>query len=96
MKGRVKRVRIEPQPPGAYSQPHLFKRRVVAIFLEAHLAAISIGQDWIDVRGVLEKQRGRLSLAQIYDELTPLVALKEQPEIVERLRGLVEKVAATP
>jgi hypothetical protein len=61
-----------------------------------HKCFASRDQDWIDVRGVLEKQRGKLSLAQIYGELTPLVALKEQPEIVERLRGLLEKVAATP
>ena len=64
--------------------------------LVVHKCFASRDQDWIDVRGVLEKQRGKLSLAQIYDELTPLVALKEQPEIVERLRGLVEKVAAAP
>ena len=49
-------------------------------------------QDWVDVRNVLEKQRGKLKLAQIYEELTPLAELKEQPEIVDRLRNLIAKV----
>ena len=49
-------------------------------------------QDWVEVRNVLEKQRGKLKLAQIYEELTPLVEFKEQRDIIARLRNLVGKV----
>ena len=45
-------------------------------------------QDWIDVEGVIIRQGNRLHNELILEELTPLVELKEEPEILERLRFL--------
>lgn len=60
--------------------------------LVVHKSFASRDQDWVDVRNVLEKQRGKLNFPQIYEELTPLAELKDAPDIVERLRKLVAKV----
>jgi hypothetical protein len=42
-------------------------------------------QDWIDVEGVIIRQGNLLHHELILAELTPLVELKEEPEILERL-----------
>lgn len=67
-------------------------RTCIAEDLVVHKCFASREQDWIDVRNVLEKQRGKLRVAQIYEELTPLAELKAQPDIVDRLRNLLGKV----
>jgi len=64
--------------------------------LVVHKCFASRDQDWIDVRNVLERQRGKLNLAQIYEELAPLAQLKEQPEILDRLRQIIAKVVREP
>jgi hypothetical protein len=48
-------------------------------------------QDWIDIEGVLIRQHGKLDWKYIYTQLTPLVELKEHPEILEQLRGRERK-----
>ncbi len=45
-------------------------------------------QDWIDIEGVLIRQRGALDWTYIYQNLEPLASLKEAPELVVRLRAL--------
>jgi hypothetical protein len=42
-------------------------------------------QDWIDVRGILMRQKGKLDWDDILRELSPLCELKEAPEIVDQL-----------
>ena len=48
-------------------------------------------KDWLDVDGVILRQAGQLDAALIWRELNPLVELKEEPEIGERLRKLLSR-----
>lgn len=46
-------------------------------------------QDWLDVRGILIRQKSRpLDWAHIRRQLKPLARAKEKPELVERLESL--------
>lgn len=54
-------------------------------------AFASRDRDWIDIQGVLIRQHGRLDWHYIQAQLTPLVELKEEPEILQRLETLHEK-----
>ncbi len=45
------------------------------------------GKDWSDIQGVLIKQT-KLDWEYIYEQLTPLVELKEAPEILTKLNNL--------
>ena len=47
-------------------------------------------QDWLDVRGILQRQGPRLNVNLIFQELGPLLQLKEAPEIEDRLRKMIE------
>lgn len=42
-------------------------------------------KDWVDVDGVLIRQAGRIDWTYVRTHLSPLVALKEEPEILTRL-----------
>ena len=47
--------------------------------------------DWNDVKGIIIRQGNEnLDWSYVFQHLTPLAALKEQPEIVSRLRTLAE------
>lgn len=48
-------------------------------------------QDWIDIEGILIRQRGRLDWGYVYANLEPLAELKESPDLVTRLRGLEQQ-----
>ncbi|MEX1026837.1 MAG: DUF6036 family nucleotidyltransferase [Candidatus Paceibacterota bacterium] len=48
-------------------------------------------QDWIDVEKVIIRQGEKLDRELIIEELTPLVELKEEPEILSHLNALFEK-----
>lgn len=48
-------------------------------------------QDWIDVEKVIIRQGEKLDHQLILEELTPLVELKEEPEILTHLNELFEK-----
>jgi hypothetical protein len=48
-------------------------------------------QDWIDIRNVLIRQGNRLDRELIERELSPLVELKEEPEILTQLIGLFQR-----
>jgi hypothetical protein len=43
------------------------------------------GQDWVDVERIVVRQTGRLDWTYIQQQLAPLVELKGEPEILERL-----------
>jgi len=45
-------------------------------------------KDWVDLEGMVIRQAGRLDWAYVESQLHPLVALKEEPEILERLAAL--------
>lgn len=53
-------------------------------------AFASRDQDWIDVKNVLIRQAAKLDRDLIRQELAPLVALKEEPEILKRLEALFQ------
>ena len=59
--------------------------------LIVHKAFADRPLDWIDIEGVIMRQGAALKTVQILKELQPLAALKEQPEIVNRLRQLLKK-----
>lgn len=59
--------------------------------LVVHKAFAARDQDWADVDSVLMRQGAGLDIRQIFSELQPLVALKEEPEILDRLRALLRK-----
>ncbi len=44
--------------------------------------------DWHDIKGILIRQQGKLDLRLVGEELPPLVALKEEPEILARWEAL--------
>ncbi len=48
-------------------------------------------RDWIDVEGILLRQQGRLDLELVFSELTLLSEAKESPEIVHKLRFLIDR-----
>lgn len=45
-------------------------------------------KDWVDLEGIVIRQEGRLDWVYVESHLYPLVALKEEPEILERLAAL--------
>jgi hypothetical protein len=51
------------------------------------------GQDWLDVEGVLVRQKGLLDWDYILSELTPLAKLKEAPIILTRLQQLRREIS---
>jgi hypothetical protein len=55
-------------------------------------AFASRDQDWIDVKNVLVRQAAKIDRNLIREELKPLVALKEEPEIIERLEALFQVI----
>jgi hypothetical protein len=52
--------------------------------------------DWNDVRGILVRQGiGNLDWPLIWNELTPLAEVKEEPGILSKLRSLKDEISAT-
>jgi len=49
-------------------------------------------RDWEDVRGILVRQGARLKRDVVLQRLTPLVEIKEEPEILDKLRNLLREV----
>jgi hypothetical protein len=56
--------------------------------LVVHKAFADRPQDWLDIESILLRQHGRINWELIWEELTPLTALKEDPAILDRLRRL--------
>ena len=57
--------------------------------LVVHKAFAGRDKDWLDVRGIVQRQR-RLDRALIWSELIPLLELKEDVDAEARLRGLLD------
>lgn len=57
--------------------------------LIVHKSFAARGQDWVDVERIIQRQGERLNVELIIEELEPLVALKEQPEIMTQLERLL-------
>ncbi len=47
-------------------------------------------QDWIDIEGIARRQSQRLNVEMIWQELIPLLGLKEDEEAAPRLRQLLK------
>jgi hypothetical protein len=50
-------------------------------------------QDWVDIEGVILKQRGVLQWGQIRSELGELAALKGEPELMDELERVANRAA---
>ena len=57
--------------------------------LVVHKAFANRAQDWADIERVLMRQMKRLNIHLVFEELRPLLQLKEEPEIEERLRKMI-------
>jgi hypothetical protein len=57
--------------------------------LIVHKSFAARGQDWVDVERIIQRQGEKLNVDLILEELEPLVALKEQPEIITQLKRLL-------
>ena len=49
-------------------------------------------QDWVDIRGILIRQKLHLARGAIINRLSPLVELKEEPQILDRLQELYREI----
>ncbi len=70
---------------------HSAIRTCCAEDLIVHKAFASRDRDWLDVDTILMRQGAKLDTALIFRELEPLVELKEEPGILEKLRTLMRK-----
>jgi hypothetical protein len=59
--------------------------------LIVHKAFAARPQDWVDVEGVLLKQRGQLRWQQIWSDLATLAELKGEPELLDELRRIITR-----
>jgi len=59
--------------------------------LVVHKAFASRDKDWMDIKGILLRQGRELNVSQIFEEIGPLVALKEDDSILPRLEALMRK-----
>ncbi len=62
--------------------------------LIVHKAFANRQLDWLDLQGILRRQREQLNLKLVFQELRPLLQLKEAPEIEDRLRRMIENETA--
>lgn len=53
-------------------------------------------RDWVDVDGILTRQGASLDFALVFAELEPLLALKEEPASLLRLRRMIERRGGKP
>lgn len=61
--------------------------------LIVHKAFAARERDWTDIRGILIRSRAAIDWQLILDELTPLVELKQEPEILDRLHDIYRSTA---
>lgn len=65
--------------------PEIHLRTCSAEDLIVYKAFANRPRDWIDIEGIVIRQQGNLDWQYIDEQLTPLVMLKEQPEILDKL-----------
>lgn len=56
-----------------------------------HKAFANRDLDWLDLERILQRQGKRLDFPLIFEELRPLLELKEEPENEDKLRKLMER-----
>ncbi len=56
-----------------------------------HKAFAGRARDWADIERVVQRHGDALNFQLIFEELRPLLALKEEPQNEERLRQLMER-----
>lgn len=61
--------------------------------LLVHKCLANRDRDWTDVTGILARQIGKLNFDLVRAELKPLLELKGEPEIAERLELEIKRVA---
>ena len=59
--------------------------------LIVHKAFAARDLDWADVTRIVMRRGSKLNLEQIWTELRPLVALKEEPEILTKLQRIFDE-----
>lgn len=59
--------------------------------LIVHKAFAGRDLDWADVSSIVMRQGRKLNLEQIWEELRPLVELKEEPEILVKLQRIFDQ-----
>jgi len=59
--------------------------------LIVHKAFAARAQDWADIERIVTRQGRGLKVDQIWSELRPLVAAKEQPEILAQLQSVLDQ-----
>lgn len=59
--------------------------------LIVHKAFAARDLDWADVASIISRQGRRLNMEQVWGELRPLVELKEEPAILEKLQRTVDQ-----
>ena len=59
--------------------------------LVVHKAFAARDLDWADVESIVMRQGRKLKIEQIWSELKPLVALKEEPEILVKLQKIFDQ-----
>lgn len=59
--------------------------------LIVHKAFAARDRDWLDVDTILARQGPKLDTTLIFGELEPLVELKEEPFILDKLRAQMRK-----
>jgi hypothetical protein len=83
----------------ARATPHRFTRKITLPTASAEDVVIMKAfadrpQDWVDVKGVLVKQHGKLDWDYIRRELSVLCELKEAPDIMDQLEQMRKNVDA--
>ena len=48
-------------------------------------------KDWMDIEGIIMRQENSLDIRYIFDRLFPLCKLKQAPEILDKLKILMNK-----
>lgn len=69
-------------------------RTCSATDLVVHKAFAARPQDWVDVEGVLVRQRGALDWPQLWQDLSELAALKEAPDLLDELERVARRAEA--
>ena len=59
--------------------------------LLVHKVFAGRGLDWLDIERILQRQNRKLDFKLIFEELRPLLELKEEPENEDKLRELMKR-----
>lgn len=74
-------------------EPETILRTCSAEDLLVMKAFASRPQDWIDIESIAVRQRQTLDWKQVFEELEPLAAVREEPGLLDRLRQLRNSVS---